>query len=56
MVTVKLLNLIRFNPHVIYLFSYFRLSIGYKLSYVFFFLTAFDAFVMTGMQFFGGVV
>ena len=38
MVTVKLLNLIRFNPHVIYLSSSFRQSIGYQLSYVLFFL------------------
>ena len=37
MVTVKLLNLIRFNPHVIYLSSSFRQSIGYQLSYVLFF-------------------
>ena len=56
MVTVKLLNLIRFNPHVIYLFSSFRQSIGYQLSYVLFFLIVFNAFVVTGMQFFGGVV
>ena len=56
LVTVKLLNLIRFNPHVIYLFSSFRQSIGYQLSYVLFFLIVFNAFVITGMQFFGGVV
>ena len=56
MVTVKLLNLIRFNPHVIYLFSSFRQSVGYQLSYVLFFLIVFNAFVVTGMQFFGGVV
>ena len=56
LVTVKLLNLIRFNPHVIYLFSSFRQSIGYQLSYVLFFLIVFNAFVVTGMQFFGGVV
>ena len=56
MVTVKLLNLIRFNPHVIYLFSSFRQSVGYQLSYVFFFLIVFNAFVITGMQLFGGIV
>ena len=56
MATVKLLNLIRFNPHVIYLFSSFRQSVGYQLSYVFFFLVVFNAFVVTGMQLFGGIV
>ena len=56
LVTVKLLNLIRFNPHVIYLFSSFRQSVGYQLSYVFFFLIVFNAFVITGMQLFGGIV
>ena len=56
MVTVKLLNLIRFNPHVIYLFSSFRQSVGYQLSYVCFFLIVFNAFVVAGMQFFGGIV
>ena len=56
MVTVKLLNLIRFNPHVIYLFSSFRQSVGYQLSYVFFFLIVFNAFVIAGMQLFGGIV
>ena len=56
MVTVKLLNLIRFNPHVIYLFSSFRQSIGYQLSYMLFFMIVFNAFVITGMIFFGGVV
>ena len=56
MVTVKLLNLIRFNPHVIYLFSSFRQSVGYQLSYVGFFLLVFNAFVASGMQFFGGIV
>ena len=56
LVTVKLLNLIRFNPHVIYLFSSFRQSVGYQLSYVFFFLIVFNAFVIAGMQLFGGIV
>ena len=53
MVTVKLLNLIRFNPYVIYLFSSFRQSVGYLLSYVGFFLITFNAFVASGKQFFG---
>ena len=53
MVTLKLLNLIRFNPYVIYLFSSFRQSIAYQLSYVGFFLIVFNAFVISGMQFFG---
>ncbi|XP_022808986.1 polycystic kidney disease protein 1-like 2 [Stylophora pistillata] len=56
MVTVKFLNLIRFNPHVVYLFSSFRQSIGYQLSYGFFFLIVFNAFIVTGMQLFGGIV
>ena len=53
MVTLKLLNLIRFNPYVIYLFSSFRQSVGYQLSYVFFFLLIFHAFLISGSQFFG---
>ena len=53
MVTVKLLNLIRFNPYVIFLFSSFRQSVGYQLSYVVFFLIIFNAFVISGKQFFG---
>ena len=56
MVTLKLLNLIRFNPYVIYLFSSFRQSVGYQLSYVGIFLIVFNAFVVSGMQFFGGTV
>ena len=56
MVTLKLLNLIRFNPYVIYLFSSFRQSVGYQLSYVFFFLLIFHAFLVTGRQFFGHTV
>ena len=56
MVTLKLLNLIRFNPYVIYLFSSFRQSVGYQLSYVFFFLILFNAFVISGMRFFGRTV
>ena len=56
MVTLKLLNLIRFNPHVIFLFSSFRKSVGYQLSYAGFFLIVFNAFVISGMQLFGGIV
>ena len=56
MVTLKLLNLIRFNPHVIFLFSSFRQSVGYQLSYAGFFLIVFNGFVMSGMQLFGGIV
>ena len=56
MVTLKLLNLIRFNPYVIYLFSSFRQSVGYQLSYVGFFVIVFNAFVISGMQFFGRTV
>ena len=56
MVTAKLLNLIRFNPYVIYLFSSFRQSVGYQLSYLLFFLIIFNAFVISGMQLFGGVI
>ena len=56
MVTVKLLNLIRFNPHAMYLFSSFRQSIGYQLSYMLFFMIVFNAFVVTGMIFFGVVL
>ena len=37
MVTVKPLNLIRFNPYVIYLFSSFRQSVECQLSYLVFF-------------------
>ena len=56
MVTLKLLNLIRFNPYVIYLFSSFRQSVGYQLSYVGIFLIVFNAFVVSGMRFFGRTV
>ena len=56
MVTLKLLNLIRFNPYVIYLLSSFRHSVGYQLSFVGFFLIVFNAFVISGMRFFGGTV
>ena len=56
MVTVKLLNLIRFNPYVIYLFSSFHQSVGYQLSYVCFFFILFNAFVISGKHFFGYTV
>ncbi|KAL9954033.1 hypothetical protein ACROYT_G041521 [Oculina patagonica] len=56
MVTLKLLNLIRFNPYVIFLFSSFRQSVGYQLSYLFVFLIVFNAFVISGMTFFGGTI
>lgn len=56
MATLKLLNLIRFNPHVIFLFLSFRQSVGYQLSYAGFFLIIFNAFVLSGMQFFGKTV
>ena len=56
MVTLKLLNLIRFNPYVIYLFSSFRQSVGYQLSYVFIFLILFNGFIISGKQFFGHTV
>ena len=56
MVTLKLLNLIRFNPYVIYLFSSFRQSVDYQLSYFLSFVIVFNAFVMSGMQYFGGTV
>ena len=56
MVTLKLLNLIRFNSHVIFFFSSFRQSIGYQLSYVGFFVIIFNAFVISGMQFFGTTI
>ena len=56
MVTLKLLNLIRFNPYVIFLFSSFRQSVGYQLSYVGVFVIVFNAFVISGMTFFGGTV
>ena len=46
MVTLKLLNLIRFNPYVIFLFASFRQSAGYQLCYLGVFLIVFKAFVM----------
>ena len=55
-VTLKLLNLIRFNPYVIFLFSSFRQSVGYQLSYVGIFLIVFNSFVISGMTLFGGTV
>lgn len=56
MVTIKLLNLIRFNPYVIYFFSSFRQSLAYQLSYLFIFLIMFHGFVISGRQFFGDTV
>ena len=56
MVTVKPLNLIHFNPYVIYLFSSFRQSVEYQLSYLVFFFIIFNPFFISGMQLFGGVV
>ena len=56
MVTLKLLNLIRFNPYVIFLFASFRQSAGYQLCYLGVFLIVFNAFVMSGMTFFGSTV
>ena len=56
MATLKLLNLIRFNPHVIFLFLSFRQSVGYQLSYACFFLIIFNAFIFSGIQFFGKTV
>ena len=56
MATLKLLHLIRFNPYVIFLFSSFRRSAGYQLSYVGVFLVVFNAFVISGMTLFGGSV
>ena len=56
MVTLKLLNLIRFNPYVIFLFSSFRQSVGYQLSCVGVLLIVFNAFVISGMTLFGGTV
>lgn len=53
MATIKLLNLIRFNPHVIYLFLSFRQSVGYQLSYMCFFLIICNAFAISGIHFFG---
>lgn len=53
MVTLKLLNLIRFNPHIIYLFSSFRQSVDVQLSYVGIFVVVFNAFVISGMSLFG---
>ena len=56
MATVKLLNLIRFNPHVIFLFLSFRQSLGYQISYAVFFLIILNAFVFSGIQLFGNTV
>ena len=56
MVTLKLLNLIRFNPYVIFLFSSLRQSVAYQLSCAGVLLIVFNAFVVSGMTLFGGTV
>lgn len=56
MATLKLLNLLRFNSHVIFLFLSFRQSLGYQVSYAVFFSIIFNAFVFSGIQFFGKTV
>lgn len=56
MVTFKLLNLIRFNSHVIFLFSSLRQSISCQLSFVILLLIMFNAFAISGKQLFGHAV
>ena len=51
--TVKLLHLIRFNHSVVYLFSSFRRSISYHLSYLFFFVLVLNVFAISGVMLFG---
>ena len=51
--TLRLLHLIRFNPSVVYLFSSFRQSVGYQLSYFFFFVHILNAFALSGHVLFG---
>lgn len=53
MATLKLLHLIRFNAHVIYLFSSFRQSAGSQLSFLFIFLLTFNSFATSGIKMFG---
>ena len=55
-VTLKLLNLIRFNPYVIFFFSSFRQSVGCQISYAAFFLMIFNAFAISGRLMFGSTV
>ena len=56
MATLKFLNLIRFNPHVIFLFSTFRQSVGTQLSFLGIFALVFNSFAMSGIQMFGGSI
>lgn len=51
--TVKLLHVIRFNLSVVYLFSSFRQSISYQISFFFFFLLILNAFAICGVMLFG---
>lgn len=53
MATLKFLYLIRFNAHVIYLFSSFRQSAGNQLSFMFIFLLTFNSFAASGIKMFG---
>lgn len=54
MATLKFLNLLRVNPHVIFLFSSFRQSVGHQLSFMFILLLIFNSFAMSGILIFGG--
>lgn len=56
MATLKFLNLIRLNPHVIFLFSSFRQSVGRQVSFLFIFILVFNSFAMSGIQMFGGSI
>ena len=56
MATLKFLNLLRFNPQIIFLFSSFRQSVGHQLSFMCIFLLTFNSFSMAGIQMFGGSV
>jgi len=53
MATLKFLHLIRFNSHVIYLFSSFRQSAGNQLSFLFVFCLTFNSFATSGIGLFG---
>ena len=53
MATLKFLHLIRFNPHVVYLFSSFRQSAGNQLSFLFIFFLTFNSFATSGIALFG---
>lgn len=53
MATLKFLHLIRFNTHVIYLFSSFRQSAGNQLSFLFIFFLTFNSFATSGIRLFG---